>query len=133
MADKVTFELVSPDRLLLAVEADSVAVPGEEGDFGVLPGHAPVISALRSGVIEVEGVDEADARIFVAGGFAEVAGDRMTVLAEDAVRVVDLDRADLEQRIADAREDVEDAKDDRERQFEEGKLAQLEEMLAALR
>jgi F-type H+-transporting ATPase subunit epsilon len=133
MADKITFELVSPDRLLLSVEADSVAVPGDEGDFGVLPGHAPVISALRSGVIEVEGVAEADARIFVAGGFAEVAGDQMTVLAEDAVRVADLDRGQLEQRIANTREDVEDAKDDRQRQFEEGKLAQLEEMLAALR
>ena len=92
-----------------------------------------MISALRAGVIEVEGIEEADARIFVAGGFAEVAGDRMTVLAEDAVKVSDLDRGQLEQRIADAREDVEDAKDDRQRQFEEGKLAHLEDMLAALR
>jgi len=133
MADKVTFELVAPDRLLLSVEADSVAMPGLEGDFGVLPGHAPVISALRAGVIEVEGVTEAEARVFVAGGFAEVAADRLTVLAEDAVLVSELDRAGLEQRVQDAREDLEDATDDEMRRQAEGKLALLEEMLAAAR
>jgi len=133
MADKVEFELVAPDRLLLAVEADSVAMPGMEGDFGVLPGHAPMISALRAGVIEVEGVDAGNDRIFVAGGFAEVAGDRLTVLAEDAVKVSDLDRGNLEQRIANAREDLEDAKDDEERRLVETRLHQLEEMLAAVR
>ncbi|HZD25126.1 MAG TPA: F0F1 ATP synthase subunit epsilon [Alphaproteobacteria bacterium] len=133
MADKVAFELVSPDRLLLSVDADVVTLPGAEGDFGVLPGHAPVISALRPGVIDVEGVEEHDRRIFVAGGFAEVAADRLTVLAEDAVPVADLDRAALEQRVRDAREDVEDAKSDDERRHEEAKLALLEEMLTAVR
>jgi len=133
MADKVAFELVAPDRLLLSIEVDSVAMPGLEGDFGVLPGHAPLISALRAGVIEVEGADEAQSRIFVAGGFAEVAADRLTVLAEDAVLVSELDRSSLEQRVQNAREDLEDAADDEARRQVEGKLALLEDMLAAVR
>ncbi|MDP6344700.1 MAG: F0F1 ATP synthase subunit epsilon [Alphaproteobacteria bacterium] len=133
MADKLAFELVSPDRLLLSVEADAVAMPGMEGDFGVLPGHAPVISALRAGVIEVEGGGDGPDRVFIAGGFAEVAADRLTVLAEDAIPVADMDRADLEQRVQDAREDLEDAEDDEQRRLAEGKLALLQEMLAAVR
>jgi F-type H+-transporting ATPase subunit epsilon len=133
MADKVTFELVAPDRLLLSVDADSVTMPGAEGDFGVLPGHAPMISALRAGVIEVEGAGEGADRIFVAGGFAEVAADKLTVLAEEAVPVADLDRANLEKRVADAREDVEDAKDAEDQRQAEAKLTLLEEMLAAAR
>ena len=63
MADKVAFELVSPDRLLMSVEADAVAMPGMEGDFGVLPGHAPVISALRAGIIVVEGAADSPDQI----------------------------------------------------------------------
>ena len=133
MADKIAFELVAPDRLLLSVQADSVAVPGAEGDFGVLPGHAPLIAALRTGVIEVEGAGDVVDRIFVAGGFAEVGGDRLTVLAEDAVPVADMDRGDLEQRIQNAREDVEDAKDDELRRHAEGRLTLLEDMLASVR
>lgn len=133
MADKVTFELVSPDRLVLSVDADMVTLPGIEGDMGILPGHAPLISALRAGVIEVEGAGSEADRVFVAGGFAEVAADRLTVLAEDAVAVADLDRAGLEQRIKDAREDLEDAKDDEERRQVEARLTLLEDMLGAAR
>lgn len=133
MADTISFELVTPDRLFLSTQADVVAVPGVEGDFGVLPGHAPMISALRAGVIEVDGASEADARIFIAGGFAEIAADRLTILAEDAVRVADLDRAGLEQRVQNAREDVEDAKDDEARRQAEAKLTLLESMLSATR
>lgn len=133
MADKVTFELVSPDRLVLSVDADMVTLPGVEGDMGILPGHAPLISALRAGVIEVEGAGSEAGNIFVAGGFAEIAGDRLTVLAEDAVAIADLDRAALERRIQDAREDLEDAKDDEDRRQIEARLALLDDMLGASR
>lgn len=133
MADKVTFELVSPDRLVLSVEAGMVSLPGIEGDMGILPGHAPLISALRAGVIEVEGAADGADRIFIASGFAEIAADRLTVLAEDAVPVDELDRAGLEQRIQNTREDIEDAKDDEERRQCEERLTLLENMLAAAR
>ena len=88
MADTFRFELVTPERMALSEEASQVLVPGVEGAFTVLPGHAPVISALRPGVIEVtlaEGGEKE--RIFVKGGFAEVDADRVTVLAERALAV----------------------------------------------
>ncbi len=131
MADKLTFELVSPERLLLSVEAEMVTVPGAEGDFGVLPGHAPMISGLRPGVIEVTGTEAGDERIFVAGGVAEIVADQLVVLAEEAVPVSELDRAGLEQRIKDAAEDLEDADDDEARRRVEAKLRHLEDLLAA--
>ncbi len=130
---KLQFELVAPSRLLLSVEADQVALPGSEGDMGILPGHAPLISSLRPGVIEVEGLAEAeDTRFYVPGGFMEIANDRLTVLAEEVTPMSKLDRAQLEQQIQNLKEDVADAKDDAVRQRAEEKLAGVEQMLAAL-
>jgi F-type H+-transporting ATPase subunit epsilon len=88
MAGTFKFELVTPERMALSQDATQVLVPGVDGEFTVLPGHAPVISALRPGVIEVtlaEGGEKE--RIFVKGGFAEVDADRVTVLAERALAV----------------------------------------------
>ena len=85
MPDPFTFDLVSPEKLLLSEYVEMVVVPGAEGDFGVLIGHAPLISALRPGVIDTYAGTKVEKRIFVAGGFAEVIGERCTVLAEEAV------------------------------------------------
>jgi F-type H+-transporting ATPase subunit epsilon len=114
-ADKVEFELVSPERLLVSEQVDMVVVPGVEGDFGVLPRHAPLISTLRPGVIRVYEGREVKDRIFVAGGFAEVTHERCTVLAEEAVPVADIDPAQVEQELKDLGEDLGDAKSDDER------------------
>ena len=94
MADTFRFELVTPERMALSEDVAQVVVPGVEGEFTVLPGHAPVISALRPGVIEVA-LPEAGGktRIFVKGGFAEVDADHLTVLAERAIPVEALDAA----------------------------------------
>ncbi len=132
MADKVTFELVSPEQLLLSRPVDMVVVPGSEGDFGVLPRHAPVISAVRPGVIDVHEDGKVSERIFVGGGFAEVTAERCTVLAEQALPVGDLDRGQAEQQLKDAREDLADAKDDSERASAEQQISVAEAMLQAL-
>jgi len=100
MAEKLQFELVSPEKLLLSEAVAMVVVPGGEGNFGVLPGHALLISTVRPGIIDVY-ADEQTAvseRIFVSGGFAEVTPERCTVLADEAVPVASLDRAELEQQ-----------------------------------
>ncbi|MEM7442581.1 MAG: F0F1 ATP synthase subunit epsilon [Pseudomonadota bacterium] len=132
MADTTAFELVSPERLLLAQDVEMVIVPGAEGNIGVLPRHAPMISTVRPGVIEIFETRSSEAnRIFVAGGFAEVTPDRCTVLAEEAVPVTDLNRADVEQTIRDLREDLEDTKEGRDRTLVEGKLAVAQAKLAA--
>jgi F-type H+-transporting ATPase subunit epsilon len=72
MTDKISFDLVSPERLLLSEQADMVTVPGSDGYFGVLAGHMPLISTLRPGMIDVKGGDKGDAKYFILGGFAEV-------------------------------------------------------------
>ena len=105
----VQFELVSPEKLLLSEDVEMVVVPGAEGDFGVLPGHAPMISTVRPGVIHVFEGGSVKTRIFVAGGFAEVTPERCTVLAEEAVRLHEIDRASVEKDLQDANEDVRDA------------------------
>jgi F-type H+-transporting ATPase subunit epsilon len=132
MADKVHFDLVTPDRLLLSSEVEMVVVPGAEGDFGVLPGHTPLISTLRHGTIDVHEDGKVARRLYVGGGFAEVSEKGVTVLAEDAIDLKDLSRADLEKRIKDASEDVEDAKDDAPRMKAQAKLDHFKALLAAL-
>jgi F-type H+-transporting ATPase subunit epsilon len=91
MADTFRFELVTPERMALSEDVAQVVVPGVEGEFTVLPGHAPVISALRPGVIEVALPDASKTRIFVKGGFAEVDAGHLTVLAERALAVEEMD------------------------------------------
>lgn len=131
MADTFGFELVSPERLLLSMQAEMVVVPGEDGDFGVLPGHAPVISTIRNGVIEVTAEGRVAERIFIAGGFAEVGADKLVVLAEEAVPVAKIDRAKTEARLKNAREDAEDAKDDHARTRALARVEVLSAMLDA--
>ena len=112
MADNaVQFELVSPEKLLLSEEVEMVVVPGAEGDFGVLPGHTPVISSVRRGVIHIFEGGAVKTRIFVAGGFAEVTAERCTVLAEEAVLLDDIDRDQVEKSLQEAMEDISDAGD----------------------
>ncbi|MPZ09120.1 MAG: F0F1 ATP synthase subunit epsilon [Kiloniellaceae bacterium] len=128
---KVSFELVSPERLLLSEEVDMVEVPGEEGDFGVLARHAPLISTLRPGVIKVHDGGSVTQRIFVAGGFAEVTPTRCTVLAEEALPIGEIDRAAAEQRLSDARDDLLDAQDAIRQAAAERQVKIAEELLKA--
>lgn len=131
MAEEFSFELVSPEKLLLAEEVDMVVVPGAEGDFGVLVGHAPLISSLRPGVIDTYNGGKVADRIFVAGGFAEVTGERCTVLAEEAIPVKDIDSANAEERLRVAKEAISGADNDTLRNAAEIELTVAEAMLAA--
>jgi F-type H+-transporting ATPase subunit epsilon len=92
----VQFELVTPEELLVSRDVDMVVVPGTEGNFGVLPGHSPLISTIRPGTIDIYEGNTIAERIFVAGGLAEVTPERCTVLADEAVPPESLDRAQLE-------------------------------------
>ena len=127
--ERVEFELVTPEHLVISRGVDLVVVPGAEGDFGVLPGHTPMISTVRPGIVNVYEGREIVERMFVAGGFAEVTAARCTVLADRAVAVDELDRAASEQTLKDAREDLADAKTDDERREAEKQIAICEEIL----
>jgi F-type H+-transporting ATPase subunit epsilon len=105
MADLLTFELVSPERLLSSGQVAMVVVPGAEGDFAVLPGHAPMMSTIRPGAIAIYATDSnvLTSRIFVDGGFAEVNDKGLTILAERAIPVSDIDPAKTATDLAAAR------------------------------
>ncbi len=130
MADKVDFELVSPAKLLYSDAVEMVVVPGSEGDFGVLPGHAPLISLVRPGVIAIHEGGKVQDRIFVAGGFAEVTPTRCTVLAEEAMSVAEIDRARAEARLAAARTRSQEAATDLDRAAAARELRVAEAMAA---
>ena len=95
-------ELVSPERLLLSRQVEMATLPSLEGDMGVLPGHSPMIVALRGGVIRVRENGADTETLFVAGGFAEVSPERCTVLADEATPLNALSRAEAERRLAEA-------------------------------
>ena len=125
------FDLVSPERLLLSEAVDQVDVPGSEGDFGVLAGHAPFVTTLRPGILVVHRGGDA-LRVVVNGGFAEVNPEGLTVLADMAVPVDEFDRAVLAGEIKDTEEDVADATDDRLRDKLNHRLDRLKALQTAL-
>ena len=125
------FELVSPERLVFAGEVSQVDVPGEEGEFGILAGHAPYIAKLKPGLLTIYGNGEPQ-RIVVRGGLAEMGPTGLTVLAEQAVPVAELDAAMIAQAIKDSEEDVVDADNDMSRDKARARLEQLQTLKSAL-
>jgi F-type H+-transporting ATPase subunit epsilon len=125
------FDLVSPEKLLFAGDVGQVDLPGSEGDLGVLAGHAPLVTALRPGIITVFR-EAGDLRIVVNGGFAEVGPAGLTVLADMAVPAAEFDQAVLAGEIKDTQEDLADAAEDRRRDKLANRLDQLKALQAAL-
>lgn len=125
------FELVSPERLVFTGDVNQVDVPGEEGDFGVFAGHAPYIATLKPGVLTIYGAGEPQ-RMMVRGGLAEMGPTGLTVLAEQAVPVADIDAATIAQAIRDAEEDLADADNDARRDKARMRLEQLNTLKSAL-
>ncbi len=132
MAEPFQFELVSPERLLMSEPVDQVVVPGAEGQFTVLKGHAPLMATLRPGVVEVTQSGGAAIRIFVRGGFADTNPEGLTILAEQAIPLDELDPAMLAQEVKNAEEDLADAKEGGKKDAAATRLNQLREVQAAL-
>ena len=131
MAEAFQFELVSPERLLLSAEVEQVVVPGSEGYFTVLKGHAPFMSTLRPGVVDVINGSVTE-RIFVRGGFADVNAAGLTILAEQAIPLAEVDADMLAREVKNAEEDVADARDGATKDAAELRLHQLKEVQTAL-
>ena len=132
MAEAFQFELVSPERLLVSEQVEAVVIPGAEGEMTVMAHHAPVMTTIKPGVVTVKTAGGKEERDVVFGGFADILPSGCTLLAESAVAVGDIDRADLARRIQDAKEDAADAKDDQSRSKAEQFLAQLTTLECAL-
>jgi F-type H+-transporting ATPase subunit epsilon len=131
MVDKIAFDLVSPERLLLSENAVMVTIPGSDGYMGVMRGHEPLVTTLRIGMIDVSGGDRGDAKFFIRGGFAEVNAEKVTVLAEEAIPMTEFDIAVLDQRIRDAEEDLIAAKTDSDKAKVNDRLSDLRLLRAA--
>jgi F-type H+-transporting ATPase subunit epsilon len=125
------FELVSPERLIFTGDVDQVDVPGAEGEFGVFAGHAPYVATLKPGVLTIHGTGEPQ-RIVVYGGLAEMGSAGLTVLAEQAVPVAELNADAIAESIKNAEEDITDAANDAARDKAKSRLEQLQTLKAAL-
>lgn len=132
MADTFKFELVSPQKLLLSAHVVEVVVPGAEGDFTVLRRHAPLVAMLRPGILRVPGLEGALSEVYVRGGIADVGPSGLTVLAEQAIPLADVDRALIEQEIEDAENDLAAAKDEDARRQATDALERLQSLQTAL-
>ncbi|WP_294540365.1 F0F1 ATP synthase subunit epsilon [uncultured Rhodoblastus sp.] len=126
------FELVSPERLLFTGEVEAVVVPGIEGQFTVLKDHAPVMTVLKAGIVEIEETAAKKIRLFVRGGFADVADGGLTLLAEQAAPLEQFDSARLAAEIKNAEEDLADAKTEEAKKLAAEKLDQLNELKEAI-
>jgi F-type H+-transporting ATPase subunit epsilon len=131
MADTFTFELVSPEKLLLSAEVNSVVLPGSEGEMTVMANHAPTMSTVKPGVVTVEGTD-GSSKYVVFGGFADIVPTGCTLLAEAAVAVDALEADELDNRIKAANDAAEAAVGDADKTRLSTFAAQLEDLKAAI-
>jgi F-type H+-transporting ATPase subunit epsilon len=125
------FEFVSPERVLFSGEVDQVDLPGAEGDMGILAGHAPLVTALRPGIITIFSGSTREL-IVVVGGFAEVSPSGLTVLADRAMPRENFDTTMLASDIKDTEEDVADTTDEAQRDKLTRRLDQLKSLQTAL-
>jgi F-type H+-transporting ATPase subunit epsilon len=131
MADKLHFDLVSPEQRVFQGDVDQVVVPGVEGEFGVLAGHAPFMSTVRSGAIAIHADGEVT-RTFIRGGFAEVTSEGLTILAEEAIDLADVNAAEVTQKLTEAREDLGQARNEDETREAQGRVEKFEALLQAI-
>ena len=132
MADPFQFDLVAPTRLMMSESVQQVVVPGADGYFTVLKGHAPLMSSLKPGIIDVTRAGGEVLRIFVRSGFADVSTTGLTILAERAIPLAEVDPGMIAQGLRDAEEDVADAKDPATKAAAETRLQQLKEIQGVL-
>lgn len=126
-------EIVSPEKLVFSGEVEAVAVPGTEGEFTVLKDHAPLIAMMKPGVVVIEEAPAKKLRLFVPGGFAEVAPSGLTILADKALPLAELDAATLDSEVGNVEEEIAGAKGDEARRIAVEKRDQLLELRAALK
>ena len=127
-----TFELVAPERVIFSGDVDAVVLPATEGDMTVLPGHAPVMTALKTGVVVATNHRNSGERVLVRGGFAEVNAAGVTVLAERAMPVQDLTAEIIDREILQAELARDATEDFAARQAADAAIAQLREVRSAL-
>ena len=116
MSSKLNFDFVSPMSSIFSGEVDSILIPAKEGDAEILPQHAPFMTALRIGVVEIKLTDSENLKFLIDGGFADIALDQVTLLAERSFDLVKSSKEDFDKIINDVAKDIEKSEDDREKE-----------------
>lgn len=116
MSSKLNFDFVSPMSSIFSGEVDSILIPAKEGDAEILPQHAPFMTALRVGVVEIKLTDSENLKFLIDGGFADIALDQVTLLAERSFDLVKSSKEDFDKIINDIAKDIEKSEDDREKE-----------------
>ena len=132
MVEKINFDLVSPDKVLFSQEVELATLPGGEGDYGVMYGHQPIITTLRPGLIEIEDGEKKVLTFYVDGGFAEVTNQKCSVLADDAVSLVDFKKEDIQERIKIAENNIQNLDNDSDIATNEIRLEVLRKLLSGI-
>jgi len=134
IATEIQFELISPEKKLVSEAVYLAEIPGDEGMFGVLPGHSSMLMSLGVGVVRLHKAknDNDVKKIFIAGGFADVTAKSCTVLAEEAIAVSDLDHSSLEQRLSDLQEDLKLAEEAADKQRIRKEIVMIKAKLLAV-
>lgn len=124
-SEKLQLELVLPDKLVVSRQVDMVIIAGSEGDFGVLPGHAPIISSIRPGLLEIHDADKTE-KFFLAGGFVEVLSNQVSILASELCSIEDIDESECKDQIQNLIEQLGSSQDEKESNLIQNRLDKLE-------
>ena len=130
--ETLQFDLITPEKIFFSDAAHQIDIPGTEGEFGVLPGHAPFISSLRPGVLKIFTGKDSAKRVFVGGGIAEVNEKSCSVLAERVIELDGLARADAEKALEKAKAKLEKTFDEPAKTIAERDVEIAKEVLAVL-
>ena len=130
MADeeKISLEVVSPEKMVMSKTVDMVTISGTEGDFGILPGHAALVSSIRPGFLEIEANKETE-KMFIGGGFIEVLEDKVSILATEVLSSEQIDISDCEEKINKCNSDMDVSETESDKEFIQKNIDKFQAMI----
>ncbi len=126
--EKLSLEVVAPEKMVMSKTVDMVTISGTEGDFGVLPGHAALVSSIRSGFLEIE-ADKETEKMFIGGGFIEVLEDKVSILATEVLSAEQIDISDCEEKISKYNSDIDVSETDVDKELIQKNIDKFQAMI----
>ena len=126
--EKLSLEVVAPEKMVMSKTVDMVTISGTEGDFGVLPGHAALVSSIRPGFIEIE-ADKETEKMFIGGGFIEVLEDKVSILATEVLSAEQIDISDCEEKISKCNSEIDVSETDADKELIQKNIDKFQAMI----
>ena len=126
--EKLSLEVVAPEKMVMSKTVDMVTISGTEGDFGVLPGHAALVSSIRPGFLEIE-ADKETEKMFIGGGFIEVLEDKVSILATEVLSAEQIDISDCEEKISKYNSDIDVSETDVDKELIQKNIDKFQAMI----